>query len=139
MGHEGEVYGVSVPTGNNALAERVFATGGEDGTCRIYDLRADREMQRITGSPSGMRRSAAEAMPSVSAICFSWSGRLIFAAYESPTIPDSVIVGWDVARPSDQAVVLDGHDQRVSAMALCPTNGCALASSSWDETVRVWA
>lgn len=52
---------------------RAFATGSDDGTCRIYDLRADRELI-VLGSPS--------LDASVTSVAFSQSGRLLFAGYE---------------------------------------------------------
>ena len=57
-------------------------------------------------------------------------GRLLFAGYS-----DYCINIWDTLKGS-RAVTLYGHENRISSLQVS-SDGTALASGSWDSTIRV--
>ncbi|KAG5319853.1 GNB5 protein, partial [Acromyrmex heyeri] len=99
------------------------ATGSDDATCRLFDLRADREV-------------AVYAKESIifgaNAIDLSISGRLLFAGYN-----DYTVNVWDTLK-CQRVALLYGHENRVSCLRVSP-DGTALSTGSWDATLRVWA
>ncbi|CAK9291325.1 unnamed protein product [Gordionus sp. m RMFG-2023] len=100
-----------------------FATGSDDSTCRLFDLRADREICVYT-KPS--------IIFGVSSIDFSISGRLLFAGYNDYTVNI-----WDSLKGTRINQVY-GHENRISCLQTS-ADGTAFATSSWDSTIRVWA
>jgi WD40 repeat protein len=57
-------------------------------------------------------------------------GRLLFAGYN-----DYCINVWDTLK-SNRVCILYAHENRVTAVQVSP-DGAALASSSWDSTIKV--
>nr|CAB43529.1 G protein, beta subunit [Geodia cydonium] len=117
-GHEGDVNSVRFfPTGE------AIGTACNDGTIRLFDLRADQEIKFYT--KTGI-------IFGCSALDFSKSGRILFGGYN-----DYAIRVWDVIKGTHMAMWLN-HTDRVSNVALSP-DGTALGSSSWDGTLKIWA
>ncbi|XP_064840600.1 guanine nucleotide-binding protein subunit beta-5b-like [Oncorhynchus masou masou] len=100
-----------------------FASASDDSTCRLFDLRADREVS-IYSKDSIMFGAAS--------VDFSLSGRLLFAGYN-----DYTINVWDVLKGT-RVAILFGHENRVSSLRVSP-DGTAFCSGSWDNTLRIWA
>jgi len=115
-GHEADVNSVSVhPSGVT------FVTCSEDKTVRLWDIRGDQEVcQYKPPTPNS----------SFTSVGISLSGRLLLASSD-----DSSIHMWDVT--GTHVGNLTGHDNRITQIAVAPA-GFAIASSSWDNTVRVW-
>lgn len=103
------------PSGDSLL------TGCDDSLCRLFDLRADRELARY-GKES--------ILFAVNSVEWSVSGRVAFAAYG-----DYTACAWDALRGTRLAA-LCGHEHRVTRVRLAP-DGAALATASWDCTLRV--
>lgn len=117
-GHQSDVNSVKFhPSGDSV------ATGSDDSTCRLFDLRADREVACY---------SKESIIFGVNSVDFSVSGRLLFAGYSDYTV--SV---WDALRCA-RVCLLCGHENRVSCVRVSP-DGTALSTASWDTTLRVWA
>ncbi|XP_048375699.1 guanine nucleotide-binding protein subunit beta-5 [Sphaerodactylus townsendi] len=116
--HESDVNSVRYyPSGD------AFASGSDDATCRLYDLRADREVAIY---------SKESIIFGASSVDFSLSGRLLFAGYN-----DYTINVWDVLKGS-RVSILFGHENRVSTLRVS-SDGTAFCSGSWDHTLRIWA
>ncbi|KAA0724674.1 AP-4 complex subunit epsilon-1 [Triplophysa tibetana] len=98
-----------------------FASGSDDATCRLYDLRADREVAIY---------SKESIIFGASSVDFSLSGRLLFGGYN-----DYTINVWDVLKGT-RVSILFGHENRVSTLRVSP-DGTAFCSGSWDHTLRV--
>ena len=96
-----------------------FGSGSDDCTCRLFDIRADRELMQYKANDKV-----------VTSLTFSLSGRYLFGSYEDP-----VIRVWDTLR-GETVGDLKGHSQRVSSVGLS-SDGCALASGSWDNMIKV--
>ncbi|KAK9453203.1 WD40-repeat-containing domain protein [Dipodascopsis uninucleata] len=116
-GHDSDINAVQFfPDGN------AFGTGSDDSTCRLFDIRADRELNKYT-------------LPSINcgitSVTFSLSGRLLFAGYD-----DYECKVWDVLR-GDKIGSLNGHDNRVSCVGLS-NDGISLCTGSWDSLLKIW-
>ncbi|KAK6179230.1 guanine nucleotide-binding protein subunit beta-5 [Patella vulgata] len=117
-GHDSDINSVRFyPSGD------AFATGSDDATCRLFDLRADREVSCYK------KESIIFGCNSVD---FSVSGRLLFGGYN-----DYTINLWDVLKGT-RLSILYGHENRVSCLGVSP-DGTALCTGSWDYTLRIWA
>lgn len=104
------------PDGNS------FATGADDGTCRLFDIRAGQEVNTYS-HPS--------IKCGVTSVAFSKSGRLLFAGYD-----DCNCNIWDTLR-GERVGKLVAHEARVSCVGVSE-DGMAVATGSWDTTMRVW-
>ncbi|XP_055335281.1 guanine nucleotide-binding protein subunit beta-5-like [Paramacrobiotus metropolitanus] len=100
-----------------------FATGSDDGSCRLFDVRAEREIAYY--GKDGL-------IFGVNAVDFSISGRLLFGGYN-----DYSVNIWDTLK-CVRVGILYGHENRVSQLRISP-DGTALGTASWDQTIRVWA
>lgn len=117
-GHEADINSVRFHPNGDA-----FATGSDDATCRLYDLRADRQIC--------VYEKKSIIFP-VNGVDFSVSGRLLFAGYG-----DYRICIWDTLKCVRHSV-LYGHENRVSCLRTSP-DGMAIATTSWDHSLRIWA
>jgi len=115
-GHGADVNSVAFhPSGN------MFVSCSEDKTVRLWDIRGDQELaQYKPPSPNS----------SFTSVGVSISGRILLASSD-----DSSIHMWDVT--GTHVGNLTGHDNRITQIAVAPA-GFAVASASWDQTVRVW-
>ncbi|CAG9863075.1 unnamed protein product [Phyllotreta striolata] len=117
FGHEADVNSVSYhPSGYG------FATGSEDKSARMFDIRSDQQLALYKPpSPNSGFTSCA----------LSISGRILLCGSD-----DNNIHMWDTLKNQHNGV-LSGHDNRVTSISVA-NNGIAVASCSWDQTVRVW-
>ncbi|KAM7285053.1 guanine nucleotide-binding protein subunit beta-5 isoform X1 [Ixodes scapularis] len=118
QGHESDINTVKFYPSGDAIA-----TGSDDATCRLYDLRADREVAVY---------SKQSIIFGVNSVDFSVSGRLLFAGYN-----DYTVNVWDALK-CVRLSILYGHENRVTCLKVSP-DGTALSTGSWDFTLRVWA
>jgi len=117
-GHEQDVNSVQFfPDGTGV------GSGGEDGSCRLWDIRACRQINYYAPE---------KEISGVSSIAFSSSGRMLIAGYD-----DHTGIVWDTLHGS-QVQVLSGHSDRLSALAVSP-DGHALVTASFDTQIKVWA
>lgn len=117
-GHASDINSVKFHPSGDAIA-----TGSDDATCRLFDLRADREVAQY---------SKEAILFGVNAVDFSASGRIIFAGYN-----DYTVNLWDTLK-CERITVLYGHENRVSCLKVSP-DGTAIGTGSWDSTLRIWA
>ena len=116
-GHESDINAVQFfPSGD------AFGTGSDDASARLFDLRADRELNQYTSD---------SILCGITSIAFSASGRLLFAGYD-----DFNCNVWDVLK-GDRVGVLQGHDNRVSCLGVS-NDGISLCTGSWDALLKVW-
>ncbi|XP_050438818.1 guanine nucleotide-binding protein subunit beta-5b-like [Adelges cooleyi] len=101
----------------------IIASGSDDGTCRMYDLRADKEIALYSEN---------SIVSCIESIDFSLSGRLFFAGCTG-----HLIRVWDNLT-REKVRVLQKHRNRVTTVKTSP-DGTSLASASWDGTLCVWA
>lgn len=98
-----------------------FATGSDDASCRLFDLRADRELNQYTHD---------NVLCGITSVGFSVSGRLLFAGYD-----DFNCNVWDTLK-GERVGVLAGHENRVSCLGVS-ADGMALCTGSWDSMLKV--
>ncbi|CAG2059557.1 unnamed protein product [Timema podura] len=114
-GHQSDINSVKFHPSGDAVA-----TGSDDATCRLFDLRADKEVAIYTKE---------SIIFGVNSVDFSVSGRLLFAGYN-----DYTINVWDSLK-CVRVTLLYGHENRVSCLQVSP-DGTALSTGSWDYTLR---
>ncbi|CAH0383311.1 unnamed protein product [Bemisia tabaci] len=117
-GHESDVNSVKFHPSGDAVA-----TGSDDSTCRLFDLRADKEVAVYTKQ---------SIMFAANAVDFSVSGRLLFAGYN-----DFTVNVWDSLK-CVRVSLLYGHENRVSCLQVSP-DGTAFSTGSWDYSLKIWA
>ncbi|KAG5201088.1 hypothetical protein JEQ12_005622 [Ovis aries] len=116
-GHEPDINAICFFPNRNA-----FATGSDDATCRLFDLRADQELRTYSHD---------SIICGITSISFSKSARLLLAGYD-----DFNCNVWDALK-ADRAGVLAGHDNRVSCLGVTD-DGMAVATGSWDSFLKIW-
>ncbi|KAL1515504.1 hypothetical protein AB1Y20_002127 [Prymnesium parvum] len=117
-GHESDINAVHFfPSGD------AFSTGSDDASCRLFDLRAYKEMQQYTHD---------KILCGITSVAHSISGRFLFAGYD-----DFNCYVWDTLT-GKQVGVLAGHDNRVSCLGVA-VDGQALCTGSWDSFLKLWA
>jgi len=118
QGHESDINAVQFFP--NGLA---FGTGSDDASCRLFDIRADRELMQYTHD---------NILCGITSVAFSISGRYLFAGYD-----DFNCNVWDTLK-GERVFTLQGHDNRVSCLGVS-SDGMALCTGSWDSLLRIWA
>lgn len=98
-----------------------FATGSDDASCRLFDIRADRELNTFTHD---------NILCGITSVAFSISGRILFGGYD-----DWTCNVWDTLK-GERVGVLTGHENRVSCLGVS-SDGMALCTGSWDGTLKV--
>jgi len=117
-GHESDINAVAFfPDG---LA---FSTGSDDASCRLFDLRACKEINQYTHE---------KILCGITSVDHSFSGRFLFAGYD-----DFNCYVWDTIT-GKQVGCLAGHDNRVSCLGVSK-DGMALCTGSWDSFLKIWA
>jgi WD40 repeat protein len=105
-----------------AAGGRLGLSAGEDGTLRVWDLRAGREVRCLRGPPRGIDTLAASP-DGLRAVTGGGRG-------------DDVLRIWDLDTGKEVGK-LEGHTDWVKGLALLP-GGKRVVSGSFDGTVRVW-
>ncbi|KAG8934040.1 guanine nucleotide-binding protein subunit beta 1 [Tulasnella sp. 417] len=99
VGHESDINAVSFfPNGD------AFATGSDDASCRLFDIRADRELNIFTHD---------NILCAITSVAFSISGRILFGGYD-----DWTCNVWDTLK-GERVGVLQGHENRISHAQDC--------------------
>jgi guanine nucleotide-binding protein G(I)/G(S)/G(T) subunit beta-1 len=102
-----------------------FASGGDDSTIRVFDLRSVAEVKCF---------SSESILCGVTSLDVSKSGRFVFGGYD-----DYNCYKWDVLGSGQKvAQVMSGHENRVSCVAVNPL-GNAVCTGSWDASLKIWA
>jgi len=101
-----------------------FATGSDDNSARMFDTRCWGEINTFANP---------RVLVSLTSVAFSYSGRFLFGGYD-----DFACRAWDVIKGTLVEQALQGHDKRVSCLGV-NVRGGALATGSWDDTLKIWA
>ncbi|XP_040167385.1 guanine nucleotide-binding protein subunit beta-5 isoform X2 [Anopheles arabiensis] len=117
-GHQSDINSVKFHPSGDAIS-----TGSDDSTCRLFDMRADKEVAVFCKD---------SIIFGVNCVDFSVSGRLLFAGYN-----DYTVNVWDTLK-AQRVCLLYGHENKVSCLQVSP-DGTALSTGSWDYTLRIWA
>uniref|UniRef100_A0A915DVD1 Uncharacterized protein n=1 Tax=Ditylenchus dipsaci TaxID=166011 RepID=A0A915DVD1_9BILA len=102
---------------------QAFATGSDDGTCRMFDVAACTQLACYSNTTNNNAE--------ITSIDFSASGRLLFSGDNAFNCNI-----WD-AMKQERVGVLAGHSQRVSCLGVAG-NGSAVCTGSWDGLLKLW-
>ena len=106
---------------------RTLASGGGDGTLKLFDVDSGKVRQTLVG----------QALP-VNGIKFSLDARLMATAtgnWQQPALPGELRL-WEVAS-GKELMTLPGHPGEIKRIDISP-DGTRLVSSGGDRTVIVW-
>jgi len=118
VGHESDINSVSFFADGGAIG-----TGSDDSSCRFFDLRAYRQLNKFSND---------KILCGITSVCFSHTGRILFAAYD-----DTNVVAWDTINGTVAQNLAAGHENRVSCVGITD-DGKALCTGSWDTLLKVW-
>jgi WD40 repeat protein/transcriptional regulator with XRE-family HTH domain len=118
-GHAGVIRGIAI-----TQDARLVASGGDDGTLRLWDVYPD-------GHDGGGKLSREICCPPVRGVALSADGRRVAVC-----CVDGTVSVWDAAT-GDQIAQLVGHTGVVWGVALS-ADGQIVASGGDDRSVRVW-
>lgn len=144
-GHESDINAIQFfPDGN------AFGTGSDDASCRLFDIRADRELMSYQVSTTTNDLSAANSSRtskfSVGLLqspflfledCYlqvmtTLNARCVLFVYSKTRLTIQV---WDTLR-GDKVGSLSGHENRVSCLGVS-NDGISLCTGSWDALVSL--
>jgi WD40 repeat protein len=118
--HRGGVQGVALSADGNRAA-----SCGNDGTLRVWDVQASRELFQCGPFPTDAPQCVA----------FSADGKYLVTSHQGPRNKFDVRL-WDAA-DGNQIRSCNGHTNTVTAVVFAP-DGRSFLSASWDGTVRQW-
>ena len=106
-----------------------FGTCSEDGTARVFDIRAHNQVSLLLGKV----RDATEG--GLTSVSFSRSGRILFGGHA-----DGNVLAWDILsdKTSPAFSFNQAHEQHISCLSVNP-KGDALCTGSWDNMLKIWA
>jgi len=128
VGHRGTVYALAVAPDGSWLA-----SGGSDGTVRIWDV--ETATTRVTLGQGPLPPPAAGNTRAVRSLALAPDGSWLAAGYGHGEIR-LWRTGGD-GLPGGAATTLPGHDLCVYGLAASP-DGRLLASCGGDGSIRVW-
>jgi len=118
VSHTGDVNAVEFfPNGN------AFATGSDDHSIRLFDIRSLNEVAVYNHKDLDLP---------VTSVGFSASGRCLFASYHFEDLQV-----WDTLK-CERRWKLTGHKDRIDCVNV-NSDGTAICTASWDQTLRIWA
>ncbi|MET8161709.1 WD40 repeat domain-containing protein [Sphaerisporangium sp. NPDC005289] len=121
-GHDGVVVDVAFsPDGTR------IATAGDDGTVRLWDAGARKQIGAPLNEPDNDESAVA-----LGAVAFSPDGARLATAGD-----DGAVHLWDVTNHQEIGTPRDGHDGTVDDVAFSP-DGTRIATAGEDGTVRLW-
>lgn len=100
--------------------QKIFVTGSDDSTVRLWDMRVKRCVQVLR-----------DPLP-VCAVAFADAGDQVYSGGL-----DNAVKVWDLRKDDEPSLQLKGHSDTVTGLRLSP-DGSHLLSNSMDNTLREW-
>jgi guanine nucleotide-binding protein G(I)/G(S)/G(T) subunit beta-1 len=117
-GHGSDINAVDFFKDGNAIA-----SGSDDATIRLFDLRSLRNVNVYGGE---------RILSGITSCKFSKSGRFIFGGYD-----DFNLRVWDTLTGKEAQSAMS-HEDRVSCIDVS-ANGTGVATGCWNSVIRIWA
>lgn len=117
VGHDSDINAVT------ALNENTFATGSDDFSMMLHDIRSYGPVQHYKED---------KIIVGISSVAVSSSGRFLFGGYD-----DQEARCWETLTGNQVTCTIKGHSNRVSCLGVNKA-GTALATGGWDFAARIW-
>ncbi|KJE96002.1 biotin/lipoate A/B protein ligase, variant [Capsaspora owczarzaki ATCC 30864] len=114
--HQGIVNACATALNN----QNAIVSGSDDRTTRVWDPRVRAEVHSLACSYP------------VTSVAVSHGGDTVYAGGL-----DNVVKVFDLRKPSEPALVLEGHADTITSLSLSP-NGNFVLTNAMDNTVRIW-
>lgn len=133
-GHSGDVSGITML---KSCGGNTFGTCSEDGTVRVWDIRAYGEISKFGEILEQSERDPfSDGDAGFTSITSSNSGRLLFCGHSEGTVE-----AYDVLSPASKDptyTIINAHETHVSCVGCSPT-GEVLCTGSWDTQLKLFA
>ena len=115
---------------------RLLASGGSDGTVRIWEVQSGRQMKVLRG-----HKRLETAIQDKDELKNNWVYGVRFAPHGYHLVSagsDGTVRVWDLSCGGMDLITLPDHTKPILTSVFSPDGRC-LASGSYDESVRVWS
>jgi len=104
---------------------RLLASGGWDGTIKLWDVATGEETETMVLRQGELRRT-------VFSVAFAPDGKLLASSGRG-----GIIKVWEVATGKEVRTI-NGHPPKIVGAVRFSPDGKLLASGAWDKTIKLW-
>lgn len=124
----GYAHATAVTSLSYSAADKILASGGSDGTVKLFDTGISKDINKELGTLTGH-------LGPVMSVAFSLDGKSLAVGVAAGDRAGQLKL-WNPQTRSERST-LEGHQDVVGAVAFTP-DGRTLASAGYDGVIRLW-